>query len=107
MLPKGRSGGDPLEAGQVETETYLSRLAGRAKEEGIRTETYVASGPVAQALAMPTRELDADLLVMSTHGRSGVSRFMFGSKPARRSSWRRGRSFCCARRRWLPVRLPR
>ena len=33
VLPKGRSSGDPLEAGQVETETYLSRLAGRAKEE--------------------------------------------------------------------------
>ena len=28
---------------------------------------------------MLTRELDADLLVMSTHGRSGVSRFMLGS----------------------------
>ena len=79
VLPKGRSGGDPLEAGQVETETYLSRLAGRVKEDGVRAETYVASGPVAQALDMLTRELDADLLVMSTHGRSGVSRFMLGS----------------------------
>lgn len=79
VLPKGRSGGDPLEAGQVETETYLARLASRSKEAGIRTETYVASGPVAQALVMLTHELDADLLVMSTHGRSGVSRFMLGS----------------------------
>ena len=48
VSPKGRSSGDPLEAGQVETETYLNRLAGRAKEEGIRTETYVVPGPVAQ-----------------------------------------------------------
>ncbi len=79
VLPKGRSSGDPLEAGQVETETYLGRLADRAKANGIRTATYVASGPVAQALDMLTRELDADLLVMSTHGRSGVSRFMLGS----------------------------
>lgn len=79
VLPKGRSSGDPLEAGQVETETYLSRLADRAKARGIRTETYVASGPVPQALDMLTRELDADLLVISTHGRSGVSRFMLGS----------------------------
>jgi nucleotide-binding universal stress UspA family protein len=79
VLPKGRSSGDPLEAGQVETETYLGRLAERAKANGIRTATYVASGPVAQGLDMLTRELDADLLVMSTHGRSGVSRFMLGS----------------------------
>ncbi len=55
VLPKGRSSGDPLEAGQVETETYLSRLAGRVKEDGVRAETYVASGPVAQALDMLTR----------------------------------------------------
>jgi len=44
VLPRGRSSGDPLEAGQVETETYLTRLAGRAKDEGIAAETYVASG---------------------------------------------------------------
>ena len=60
VLPKGCSGGDPLEAGQVETETYLVPVAGRAKACGIRIETYVASGPVAQALDMLTRELDAE-----------------------------------------------
>jgi nucleotide-binding universal stress UspA family protein len=79
VLPKGRSSGDPQQAGQVEAETYLSQLVGRAKTSGIRADYYVASGPVAQALDMLTRELDADLLVMSTHGRSGVSRFMLGS----------------------------
>lgn len=79
VLPKGRSGGNPMEAGQAETEAYLSGLAGRYREQGIRTEYFVAAGPVAQSIDVLTDELGADLLVMSTHGRSGVSRFMMGS----------------------------
>jgi nucleotide-binding universal stress UspA family protein len=79
VLPKGRSSGNPMEAGQAETEAYLSGLAGRYREQGIRAEYYVAAGPVAQSIDVLTNELGADLLVMSTHGRSGVSRFMMGS----------------------------
>ena len=79
VLPKGRSTGDPLEAGQAETEAYLSRLAGQYRGQGANAEYYVAAGPVAQAIEVLTRELNADLLIMSTHGRSGISRFMLGS----------------------------
>ena len=79
ILPKGRSSGNPLEAGQVETELYLSELAGKYRTAGIRTDYYLAAGPVAQAIDTMVRELDADLLVMSTHGRSGIGRFMLGS----------------------------
>jgi nucleotide-binding universal stress UspA family protein len=79
VLPKGRSSGNPVEAGQVETEAYLDRLAGAYRDQGVRTEYYVAAGPVAQAIDVLTIELNADLLIMSTHGRSGISRFMLGS----------------------------
>ncbi|MEZ4769123.1 MAG: universal stress protein [Caldilineales bacterium] len=79
ILPKGRSAGNPLEAGQVETELYLSELAGKYRSAGVRTEYYLAAGPVAQAIETMVTELDADLLVMSTHGRSGIGRFMLGS----------------------------
>ncbi len=79
VLPRGRSDGNPLEAGQAEIEAYLSRLAGEYRDRGLRAEYYVAAGPVAQAIDVLTRKLDADLLVMSTHGRSGISRFMLGS----------------------------
>lgn len=79
ILPKGRSAGNPVEAGQVETEAYLSRLAEKLRAGGIRTSYYLAAGPVAPAIDTMVRELDADLLVMSTHGRSGVGRFMLGS----------------------------
>ena len=79
VLPKGRSSGNPAEAGQAETEAYLSRLVGEYRDRGVRTEYYVAAGPVPQAIDVLTIELDVDLLVMSTHGRSGISRFMLGS----------------------------
>jgi nucleotide-binding universal stress UspA family protein len=79
VLPKGRSTGNPVEAGQVEIEAYLSRLAGEYRDRAVRTEYYVAAGPVAQAIDVLISELDVDLLVMSTHGRSGISRFMLGS----------------------------
>ena len=79
VLPKGRSSGNPLEAGQAETEAYLSGLAARYRDQDIRVEYYVAAGPVAQSIDVLTNELGADVLIMSTHGRSGVSRFMMGS----------------------------
>lgn len=52
--------------------------------EPIERQGYALSitwpqGPVAQAIETMVSELDADLLVMSTHGRSGVGRFMLGS----------------------------
>ncbi len=79
VLPRGRSDGNPLEAGQAEIEAYLSRLVGEYRDQGVRADYYAAAGPVAQAIDVLTRELNADLLVMSTHGRSGISRFMLGS----------------------------
>lgn len=79
VLPKGRSSGNPMEAGQAEIEAYLARLADQYRSDRVKTEYYVAAGPVAQAIDVLTRELDTDLLVMSTHGRSGISRFMLGS----------------------------
>jgi nucleotide-binding universal stress UspA family protein len=79
VLPKGRSSGNPAEAGQIDTEAYLSRLAGEYLDRGVRTDYYVAAGPVPQAINVLTIELNVDLLVMSTHGRSGMSRFMLGS----------------------------
>jgi nucleotide-binding universal stress UspA family protein len=79
ILPQGRSSGNTLEAGQAETEAYLDQLAQRHRADGLRIEYYVAAGPVAQGIDVLTRELGVDLLIMSTHGRSGVSRFMLGS----------------------------
>ena len=76
-------GVDPTEA-QVEVvreaEEYLAAAAARLKEQGVeRVETSVWYGPAASAIVEAARLRKADLIVMSTHGRSGLGRLILGS----------------------------
>jgi len=76
-------GVDPTEA-QVEVvreaEEYLAKIAARLKEQGVgRVETSVWYGPAASAIVEAARLRKADLIVMSTHGRSGLGRLILGS----------------------------
>jgi nucleotide-binding universal stress UspA family protein len=76
-------GVDPTEA-QVEVvreaEEYLAGIATRLKEQGIEhVETSVWYGPAASAIVEAARLRKADLIVMSTHGRSGLGRLILGS----------------------------
>src|SRR6266508_2317040 len=71
-------GVDPTEA-QVEVvreaEEYLAAVAGRLREQGFASvETSVWYGPAASAIVDAARLRKADLIVMSTHGRSGLGR---------------------------------
>jgi len=75
-------GVDPGEA-QTEVTTgaerYLDTAAGRLSADGIVTETHVYyDHPVHAILDAATRR-QADLIVMSTHGRGGLSRMLYGS----------------------------
>jgi nucleotide-binding universal stress UspA family protein len=74
---------DPTEA-QVEVvreaEEYLGTVAARLKEQGVsKVETSVWYGPAAPAIVDAARLRKADLIVMSTHGRSGLGRLILGS----------------------------
>jgi nucleotide-binding universal stress UspA family protein len=76
-------GVDPTEA-QVEVvreaEEYLANVAARLKEQGADSvETSVWYGPAASAIVDAARLRKADLIVMSTHGRSGLGRLILGS----------------------------
>jgi len=76
-------GVDPTEA-QVEVvreaEEYLAAVAGRLREQGFASvETSVWYGPAASAIVDAARLRKADLIVMSTHGRSGLGRLILGS----------------------------
>ena len=58
---------------------YLGGLAAEMKAKGITVETRVRRGePVAEILAA-ARDDDADLIAMTTHGRTGPARLLFGS----------------------------
>jgi len=76
-------GVDPTEA-QVEVvreaEEYLGAVAARLEREGLKkVETSVWYGPAASAIVEAARLRKADLIVMSTHGRSGLGRLILGS----------------------------
>ncbi len=65
----------------VEQETgcqeYLQRLADEIRDQGVTVSVEVAEGRPAQVVA--ERADQVDLLVMGSHGRTGVDRFILGS----------------------------
>ena len=67
---------------RAEAEEYLASIAAELRAKGVRVTTAVRRGePVAEIL-VGAREADADLIAMTTHGRSGLSRLLFGSVAA-------------------------
>ena len=71
--------GDP-EAKAVEIGTKQLRAALTAAEAGPNVVCTVRVSPSpANAICEYAKEVHADLIVMGTHGRSGVSRFLMGS----------------------------
>jgi nucleotide-binding universal stress UspA family protein len=61
------------------SENYLSALLARTHYGGVRVEWKVLSGRVAETLADFATSNGADLIVIATHGRAGVSRWVLGS----------------------------
>jgi nucleotide-binding universal stress UspA family protein len=78
-----RSGDDWNEKMKKEAEkvahNYLDQLADKLKAEGIKAQSAVEYGDPAQAIMDYVKKNGVDLIVMSTHGRSGLSRMVFGS----------------------------
>lgn len=63
-----------------EAEEYLSGVKDKLEKTGVkRIETHVWYGPAAPAVVEAAKVQKVDLIVMSTHGRSGFGRIIFGS----------------------------
>ncbi|MCA9936613.1 MAG: universal stress protein, partial [Anaerolineales bacterium] len=63
----------------AEREDYLSQVAWRMSATDIRLDFAVSSGTVANEINTLAHDTGADLIVMSTHGRSGLDRWLIGS----------------------------
>ena len=57
----------------------LETVRKRAREADLSVAGTIANGPAARAILSYSEEHDADLIVMGTHGRSGVRRYLIGS----------------------------
>lgn len=58
---------------------YLEKQAQRLRQAGITVETQIVNGRPADAILRAGAEAPADLVVMATHGRSGLQRLWLGS----------------------------
>lgn len=58
---------------------YLDRVGARLSQMGVITETQVRFGNAAEEIIKLAAWTQSDLVAMSTHGRSGVGRWVFGS----------------------------
>ena len=76
--------GAPDEEPAREAEAYLQQVASRLGEPGAEARVLaggagLAGAEVAHVIADEARNAGADLIVMSTHGRSGLGRWVYGS----------------------------
>ncbi len=59
--------------------SYLNKAGEALTSKGINVKTKVTAGKAAEEIVKAADELKVDLVAMSTHGRSGLSRLTFGS----------------------------
>ncbi|MFQ5946213.1 MAG: universal stress protein [Anaerolineae bacterium] len=64
---------------QTAATQYLGRVQRDLKAEGLKGATFVDEGHPAQVIVETEASHEADMVVMSTHGRSGVARWVYGS----------------------------
>ena len=79
MAVEGTRRLEDAEKHRVEAEEYLAGIVRELRDRGVHATTEVRRGePVAEILE-GAREAKADLIAMTTHGRSGLGRLLFGS----------------------------
>ena len=64
---------------QRQAQRYLGRIAKKLETKGIKVRTEVLFWPPAEAIASYAEDNGADIIVMSSHGHSGLSRWAHGS----------------------------
>jgi nucleotide-binding universal stress UspA family protein len=68
-----------VEESEQEAQEYVSKVKNNLKTQGIGSKAITVKGGAAEEILSYAEQNDIDLIVMSTHGRSGLSRFFFGS----------------------------
>jgi nucleotide-binding universal stress UspA family protein len=70
---------EDVEGRLAEARSYLEPLAAALEAKGVRTEIAVRHGLPPREIVAAAHEMKADLIAMTTHGRSGLGRLLFGS----------------------------
>ena len=72
-----------LEIIKQKAKDYLDKAGEGLRSKGAIVKTKVATGKADEGIIKAADEINASLVAMSTHGRSGLSRWAFGSVTAK------------------------
>jgi nucleotide-binding universal stress UspA family protein len=78
-----QAGGNLIEQAEnvnkAEAQAYISEMVKKLNKEGIAAKGETIYGKAADEILGYTEKNKVDLIIMSTHGKSGISRWAFGS----------------------------
>lgn len=64
---------------KLHRQAYLKMIANRIETEGLPIEVHLEERDAAEAILATAKSLNVDLIVMTTHGHGGLTRFLMGS----------------------------
>jgi nucleotide-binding universal stress UspA family protein len=70
---------DLMKSSQAEAQRRLDALVARAKKAGVRATGLLLEGVAAEQIVRAARGRRASMIVMGTHGRTGLARLFLGS----------------------------
>jgi nucleotide-binding universal stress UspA family protein len=70
---------DIIQEIEAETLAYMQSVRTKLQKAGFRTSFLIRQGAIAEAILQVAAECQAEVIVMSTHGRSGIRRWLLGS----------------------------
>jgi len=64
---------------QIEGQNVVENLIASGERAGITPNAHLKEGHVGQTILSLAKEIDADLVVLGSHGKSDIERFLLGS----------------------------
>ena len=68
-----------IEETEKETEAYLEAEVAKLSQDGTKVTSVMRERPIPEIILAVADEMQIDVIAMSTHGRSGIQRWLMGS----------------------------
>ncbi|MDM7998915.1 MAG: universal stress protein [Dehalococcoidia bacterium] len=77
--PEEQVSTEPVSRKERDARSYITRMAKKLSERGLAVHSKVVVGDPAQAIIYEAEHSPCDIIVMASHGRSGITRWALGS----------------------------
>lgn len=75
----------------ADAEAHLQKTRNEMIGKNVKVGTQVSHGPAAEEIVLIAKVEGVDLIVISTHGSTGIERWVFGSVAEKSCAWRNAR----------------